>query len=440
MARRLGIWLRTILSIVFIVILLMAGMAGFKKLAALRQEPEAREGQRPEISVRTVTTVRTDHRERVIGFGLARALRESEVGAEVTARIEWISPRLEAGVTVKKHEVLVRLDGQDFRREINRLLARSERIDVDVAAQDHLRTNLDEQLVIATRELEASRRELDRLRRLENDRVTSSSEADGQRMRTAALERSLLELRLRRNGADVDTARSGAESKQIEVELAMARANLARCEIATPYAGVVTARTARLGERVAAGASLFHLVDPAAVEIPVALPASRYGQIGVGAEAEVVSEDGGATWTAQVERISPRIDDDSRTFMAYLVVRADANDAGVEDKPSPTLAPGRFVRAAVPGRLHEGVIVLPRVAFVGEDVFVVEPTPDEGQGTARVRTVSPEIEQWLPSRGLVGAGLDEGVRVVVSNLERIANGSRVIVVNEDDVVGDGAGR
>ena len=83
------------------------------------------------------------------------------------------------------------------------------------------------------------------------------------------------------------------------------------------------------------------------------------------------------------------------------------------------------------------MIALPRVAFVGKRIFVATPevylllwffpVPSDG---AEIGKRIPVVARLLPEVALVTAGVKPGERVVVTNLEQIADGSRVTLVED----------
>ena len=174
------------------------------------------------------------------------------------------------------------------------------------------------------------------------------------------------------------------------------------------------------------------------VEVPVSLPASRYGEVAVGARAEVRLREGGEpVWTGKVSRLAATVDAERRTFDAFLDVVA------VEEQVTAPVAPGSFAVVTVDGRETEDVVAVPREAFVAGAVYVAEPEgapdPDTGAREAVVRELYPEITRRLPDVVLIGDGLPEGSLVIVTSVDQIADGSRVLVLPETTAGGEGDG-
>ena len=106
------------------------------------------------------------------------------------------------------------------------------------------------------------------------------------------------------------------------------------------------------------------------------------------------------------------MDSEQRTFFVYLEL--DGND----------VPPGAFVVARIDGPLFADVFVLPRTAFVGDKVFVAV------DGHAQVRT--PASRVLLPHVMLASDGVTGGERLIVTNLEEVADGTRVEAVETDN--------
>jgi RND family efflux transporter MFP subunit len=419
---------RAIVSVILIVLFLALGAAALFALISLKEKPDRVADVPPRTAVRVVVAEKGPYREILEGYGSARAIRASEVAAEVSGTVRWLSPTLEAGAVVTAGDELVRLDPRDFRERVSSAEARAKQA---AAAVKRLRVDIDSlerRLAMAREDLDAASRELDRVRGLVEDGVETKSAQDRQLSARSAKERIVAELEWREAAARNDLIGAEAEVEAASAALAQAKNDLARTTVAAPYSGRIEARSASLGARVGPGTPLFRMVDLSRVEVPVALGASRYGEVAVGARAAIrLTEGGPVVWRGPVARVSPSVNSLDRTFLAYLEVSGDAADAPVP--------PGAFVLAEIEGLLHEGVIALPRAAFVEEVVYVADPA----DGEAVIREVRPEVFRTLPNVALVTGGVEPGDRVVVTSLEQIAAGSRVILVDDGNRDAEGEG-
>jgi len=406
------------------------GFGGSYALTLMKEEPSRAKRPRVRTAVRVEAARHGAHRELLTGYGRARALRRADVPAEIAATVVWISPNLDAGRRVRAGEELVRLDPRDAEAQTRVAEARLAQADAKLLRAKSDEASLAAQESVAQRELDASRRELERLLDLVS-KATSESEVDSQRMAVAFREQSVIGLVGRRAAADADGRAAKAEANAARAQLEIARHDLARAVVRAPYDGSIVARSAQLGERVAAGAALFSIVDLGHVEVPVSLPASRHGEVAVGAKAVLRLHEGGdAVWTGTVTRLAPAVDTERRTFDAFLDIVGEQGG-----KPAP-VAPGSFAVVTIEGRVTENVVVVPREAYVADALYVAEPigAPDKKTGAreAVVHELRPEVVRRLPDVVLVRDGLPDGSLVIVTSVDQVADGARVLLLPEDD--------
>jgi RND family efflux transporter MFP subunit len=415
-------------SLVLAAVIVGLGFAGFEILSAQAKPPERAAVAPLRTAVHVQPARRAPHREMLTGYGRARALRRAAVPAEIAATVSWVSPRLEAGRLVEEGEELVRLDPRDAQSAADEAVARLAQAEARLLRARGDRESLTAQIEVAARELTTTERELERLLELES-KATSPSEVDAQRMAVAIREQAVLSLQGRRTSAAADERTAEAEIAAARSALEKARHDLERATVGAPYAGSIVERVAQPGERVAPGTVLFAIVDLRHVEIPVSLPASRHGEVAVGAAAEVRLREGGdVVWTGTVSRVSPDVDTERRTFEAFLDVVAD------EGRAAAVVAPGSFVVATIEGRVTDDVVAVPREAFVADALYVAEPDGpvDETSGArpALIHERRPGVVRRLPDMVLVRDGIEPGDLIVVTGVSEVAEGARVLVLDD----------
>ncbi len=433
---------RLLLNGALALLFLMAGVMAFSRLAAMREAPDRAIHPAPVTVVRTVVLERGPFRESLSGYGRARALRRTVVSSRVDGVVEWISPQLEAGTLVEAGAELVRLERRDLEQALERAesdLGRSIAVRAQHVVEEE---GLKLRLAVSKAELETSQDELARSEALAGDDTISARERDAQRRATNLLERQTMDLETRRLGMTPMLEADEAVVRWNRTVVDQARTDLARTTIAAPYQGRVEERLAELGARVVPGTDLFRVVDASRVELAIQLPASRFGDVVAGARAHVrLTDVGPVAWEGCVARVGAVVDEQDSTFAAYLVIE--------HDPERPAVPPGAFALATVDGRRHDDVIPIPRIAFLGDLIYVAEPgsAADPGQtdedGARPVSFVArsrrPVIVRELPDVALATSGVAAGDLVIVSNLERLGEGSRVTVRDLDAVpAGDDA--
>lgn len=321
---------------------------------------------------------------------------ETDLVAEVTGRILWVSPSLAAGGFVEPDELLLRIEATDYEIAVAR-------------AQANLRRARSERSLA-----EAS---LERQRQLAERGVASESDLEG-----------------------AVNAREVAEAVMIEAQAAarQAQRDLERTEVRAPYLGRVREKRVDVGQFVGRGAPIARLyaVDYAEVRLPLAdaeaafvdLPiAYRDGSDAAPAPApEVIlrAEFAGRehTWHGRIVRTEGELD--PRTRMIHAVARVE-DPYGRGDSPDrPPLSVGLFVDAEILGREIESVVRVPRSAMRGASTAVVV---DAG-GRLRMRDVA--VLKRNRDEVLVTAGLLPGDQLCTTPLSISVDGMEVETVTD----------
>ncbi|MCB9832701.1 MAG: HlyD family efflux transporter periplasmic adaptor subunit [Planctomycetes bacterium] len=415
--RRDEFLVRTIFSVVAVLVALALGAAGFRMLAKLKQGPARELEPPPLVRVGSEFLRRQDYQEEIAGYGRVRALRELEVAAEVQGVVVAISPALEGGATIAAGDTLLRIDDFDYRRAEERLRAQKLQLERDVDLKEGNATGLAQQLEVARREFELAVAEARRTEELRAKLTAADRDVDSANRAAAAAERVVVKFENDLALARIEVDRARASLAAVVADLGRAERDLARCEIIAPWPAIVVDRAITLGSRVAAGTRLCRLVDPSRVEVAIALPASYKDSVAPGSAVSLRRPDRAETRAASVTRVAPEIDPTERSFLVYVELDA-------EQGPIP--APGDFLAARVTGPRHRDVYVIPRTAFLGDELFVLKRVAERGD-EARVEARRIELERILPDVALSRDPAAEGLEFVTDNLEQIASGSRVAI-------------
>nr|HMS06307.1 efflux RND transporter periplasmic adaptor subunit [Burkholderiaceae bacterium] len=152
-----------------------------------------------------------------------------------------------------------------------------------------------------------------------------------------ALETSQLSLR---------NAKSTYQAAQAGVDVARKAAD--DTVIRSPIDGVVAARLAQPGERVAVEARVLELIDPRALEIEAAIPAADSVAVRLGQLARLRVDGLAQPLEARVTRINPSAQAGSRSVLIYLSV-----------PPTPGLRQGLFVQGNLATAQTESLVLPP---------------------------------------------------------------------------------
>lgn len=224
------------------------------------------------------------------------------IGAEVPAVIESI--KTDVGQVVAKGEVLLALDATDYE------LALSQ-------ARANLASNMAR---IGQAEIR-----LKRARDLSGNQYISADD--------------LL-------ARETDVVVLKAEQRALEVAVASAKREVAKCTIKAPFAGVVTERMGQAGSFVARGTPLLMFVETERVEVDAEIAAHLAGSLERAGTMRFVAN--GSSWPLQLARLSPIIES---------ALRAQRGRFVFSDQAAPIGASGELVWSISGGLLPADLVV-----------------------------------------------------------------------------------
>jgi RND family efflux transporter MFP subunit len=333
-----------------------------------------------------------EHLFRVETHGSVQPAHESSIVALVPGQVEWVSKKLEAGIQIKKNEILIKMDPSDFFTQIETAKAGIARAERRLAEEQK-----EAQLAIE-----------------EWKRSKEKGEPDPLLLRKPQIAEAL---------ADLNAAKN---------TLKQAQRNLARTKIKAPYDGIIDSRLVDLGTWVGPGTPLFRVFSTDAVEIRLPIRTddlawiSLPGNLGKTGEqtrlpgVRLSTHFAGKIvfWKGHIVRMEGRIDPKSR--MAHLIARVDQPFA-----KDPPLFPGLFVQASIEGRKVSQVFEVPRIT-VQEESFVTIIDKDN-----RLHRKKVEILKKNRDNVIIGSGIKGGQRLLLSFLETVVDGMRVRTSNKE---------
>ncbi len=366
------------------------------------------------------------------GFGTAEARYVADVASEVSGLVVSRPENVEPGHAVTRGQTLIVLDDRDYLTQQEIARQNMEKYDAQLRVLDIEEKNWTDQLALAREELAVARNEYDQTREAQSNGAGSPIEVDRRRREYTASLRIVRQLE-----EEVDKIAPRRSDLQASRQLEVSRAEIAardvqRCTIASPIDGVLQFVNVQDGERVIAGTVVARVVNLDLIRIPLQLPQSAQASVRVGDPVLLKSDTMGWCWGGRVERLAPEADASTRTLVAFAEVSQD-KDA------DPLLIPGRFVHATVSSPAVERFVV-PRRALVGDAVMV-----DDGGVAIRRRVnveyhirqtfnqLHPSEQEWVVLAA--DSGLQRGDRVILSNVDEIRPGEKLVSTDATDANG-----
>ncbi|SIQ32115.1 HlyD family secretion protein [Rhizobium sp. RU20A] len=261
----------------------------------------------PAIVVSAVTSRKMT--DRVLTSGTIRAIEEVFV-APLVEGLSIRSLQADVGDTVAADQVLATLND-------DQLVLQKSQLEATLAKAEAGLAQYQAALAEAQANAEEAVRTRDRNAALVKNGIVSTAIADQTRAAaTAALARV--------NSAEQAIAVSKADIKVAETQISDIDLRLARTAVKAPVAGVISARTAKVGAIASgAGQPLFTLIRDNAIELVADLSETDIQKIKVGQPATVTVAGGTTAIEGKVRLVSPTVDPVTRLGAVHIVVSGD---------------------------------------------------------------------------------------------------------------------
>ncbi|MCS6816664.1 MAG: efflux RND transporter periplasmic adaptor subunit [Blastocatellia bacterium] len=362
--------------------------------------------QAVEVEVATVAERTFDRQIEIVGT--LAADEEVVVSTEVEGQI--VEMRVDLGSVVRRGDVLARLESRDFELRLAEAEAALQQVRARLGlTPDRDRIDPEETAIVrqARAAYEDARLRFQRIRQLHGRGIVSQQELD---QADAALR--IAEARYE---AAVEEVRSLlAQLDQWRARVAAARRDLERTVIRAPISGAVAARHVSLGEFLRRNDRVVTLVKIDPLRLRADVPERYAGKIALGRRlAFVVDAVPEKTFQGMIVRISPSARSETRSLTIEAEVR----------NPDGELRPGYFARAQLVIEPGAKAIVIPSRAVISSvgltKVFVLDGDRARERSIKTGARVNTDVE--------VLEGLRSNERVIVSNLDRLGDGTRVRV-------------
>ncbi|GAB4126739.1 MAG: efflux RND transporter periplasmic adaptor subunit [Rhodothalassiaceae bacterium] len=391
--------MRKLLVILAPVGVILLGILGVVALHATKPAPKKEVVEQRPASLYVESVRREPVTLEILSQGTVASRNEIDLISEVSGRIVEVAPAFVAGGTFRKGDLLLRIEDANYRFAVTEAEAQ-----VAAAA-----------LAAATEE---ARAEVARKQWKWNEieEKTDSPTA--------------LALKI----PHVQDARARLAAARAQLE--RAQLDLAKTEIRAPFDGRMREKSAGIGQFVGVGARLGRIFSTEIVEVRLPLTDQQLAELGLPVAYTAKSRDEApevtleATlagqvrqWKGRIMRTDAVIDRETRLYHAIAEVVDPYGDRKEGTVPLPV---GLFVTAHIPGRQMKEAYIFPRAALRGNDrVYALD---DEDRIVFRtVDVISSNAE-----RVVVGGGVFEGERVVVSPVSGVREGMPVAPLSREN--------
>lgn len=210
-----------------------------------------------------------------------------------------------------------------------------------------------------------------------------------------------------------------ANLKLAEAQLKLAQINLGYAVIRAPFDGTIAKRAVNPGDKVSPDTPVMAMVDLTQMELQASAPASDIPNVKVGQHSAFrVDGFGDRRFDGVVRRINPTADESSRAIMVYVAV---AN-------PDGALKGGMFAQAELTLDRSDAIPSIPVTAVHNDAgapyVFAVK------EGAIVRTTVTLGLSD--PQQGFVEVrdGLASGDRVITAKFDTVKPGTKVVMAGE----------
>jgi len=221
----------------------------------------------------------------------------------------------------------------------------------------------------------------------------------------------------RQEAEQAETAQRTAEAnlESLQAQVRQQQVQLRYYTVTAPTAGIVGDVPVRVGNQVTPQTQLTTIDQNATLEVNVSVPVERTPELRVGLPLQVKSSDGSAELArTTIGFISPRVDDQTQSVLVKgTISNADGR-----------LRPAQYVRARIVWNRKQGIVVpVTAVLRLSGQMFVFVAEDAGGKLVAKQRAikVGPITGDSYP----VIEGLEAGDRVVVSGVQKLADGAPI---------------
>jgi HlyD family secretion protein len=376
------------------------------------------------LRVRTTTLERGPIRSLISTNGKVEPIQNFEAHSPVPTTVRRLL--VKEGDHVRKGQLLLQLDDADLRSQAARAQAQTKAAQADQAdlvtggTREELLT-LEAQLIKAHNTRDAARRNLEALRRLQQQGAASAGEVKQaeDELQRAEADATLLEQKKKDRYSQPEVAKVQAQGAEAKAAYEAAESALQKSSVRAPFDGIVYALPVKQGAYVQTGDLLLQEGDLSRMLIRTFVDEPDIGRLANGQKIEVTWDAvPGRTWNGSVSSIPATVKLRGARNVGEVTCTVDNHDL--------RLLPNVNVGVTVVTAEHSGVLTLLREAIRMDDakpyVFLVE------DGVLKRREVEVSLQNL--TRVEITSGLPSNAVIALSSADTkpLTGGAHVKVV------------
>jgi HlyD family secretion protein len=317
------------------------------------------------VPIRTAQVELGNIRSVISTNGKIEPLNNFEAHAPISTNVQRVL--VKEGASVKKGQLLVVLDDADARTQAAKAQTQLKAAQADLAAierggnQEEV-LNLDVQLVKARTDRDSAQRNLDALKKLEQEGAASAGEVRDAENSLARADAQLdfLKQKQTKRYSNAEIARVQAQRNEAQAAYDAAQDTLAKSNVRAPFDGIVYSLPVQQGGFVASGDLLLQLADLRKVQVRAFVDEPDVARLAPGDAMDI-------TWDAAPGRVW----ESTVTAVPSTVKLRGARNVGetmsIVDNKDLRLLPNTNVGVTIVTAEHSHVLVVPREAVRSDD-------------------------------------------------------------------------
>jgi HlyD family secretion protein len=317
------------------------------------------------VPVRTAVVEQSNIRSLVSTNGKIEPVNNFEAHAPAATSVRRVL--VKEGESVKKGQLLLVLDDAEARAQAARAETQLKAAQADLGYAERGGTqeevlSLDAQLVKAGNDRDSAQRNLDALKKLEQQGAASAGEVRDAENALAGAEAQLIFLRQKRTKrySNGELARVNAQRADAQATYDAAEDVLAKSNVRAPFTGIVYSLPAKQGGFVAAGDLLLQVADLRKVLLRAFVDEPDVGRLAPGDPIEI-------TWDAVPGRMWPATVTAVPSTVKLHGSRNVGETTSIVDNKDLKLLPNINVGVTIVAAQHDNVLVVPREAVRTDD-------------------------------------------------------------------------